>query len=226
MTQVGMGITVAGIFSQNVIGTLSVNYILDGVSYPKTYSVTNTTPEFTQGEQQQDYYVFFANQTLEPGDHTLEMQVTKCQSLVFELDYILYTASFNSLASKSSPSPLPSGSRGTGSSSSSNIATIVGSVLGSVTVLLLILILVLSRKKIFKQRKSTPPKSSLGTSYYPILCLSLSDEKKYQCSFAKSALCRTIHTDVIERERITPCTALRFIKRASIYTIRITSRQS
>ena len=50
MTRVGMGITVAGIFSQNVIGTLSVNYILDGVTYPKTYSVTNTTPEFILGE--------------------------------------------------------------------------------------------------------------------------------------------------------------------------------
>ena len=64
----GTGITVAGIFSYDVLGTISVEYTLDGVSSFQNYTVTPTTTEFTSGIKQQENFILFANQWLAAGN--------------------------------------------------------------------------------------------------------------------------------------------------------------
>jgi len=75
---------------------------MDGFPANKTYSVTPTTPEFVGGVKQRDHFLLYSNNSLTSGDHTLKIQITDCESQTFELDYIIYTPSFSTLASKPS----------------------------------------------------------------------------------------------------------------------------
>ena len=96
----GTRVSVAGVFAYNVLGTLSVKYTVDGVASTQNYSVTPTTPEYTSGVKQRNNFFLFGKNSLAAGDHTLVMQIMDCVNQTFELDFILYTPSFSSLASR------------------------------------------------------------------------------------------------------------------------------
>lgn len=116
----GNSVALYGIFTFNVFGTISVTYTIDGFPVTRTYSVDATTPEFTRGVLQLENYSLHSNDSLSSGDHTLQIQVINCVNKVFNLDYITYSPSFLTLASKpnipgpspglqsGSPSPIPS----------------------------------------------------------------------------------------------------------------------
>ena len=96
----GTGVSVAGVFAYNILGTLSVKYTIDGVAATQNYSVTPTTPEYMNGVKQRNHFPLFGKNSLRAGDHTLVMEIMDCVNQTFELDYVLYTPSFSSLASK------------------------------------------------------------------------------------------------------------------------------
>lgn len=167
---VGTGITIVGIFSYDIIGSVSVNYTLDGITSSQDYTVTSSTPQFTKGYKQEQNFVLFAAQWLEAGNHTLELKITNCVNQIFALDYILYNPAFNSLATKSSlPSaqtiiPSSTSQAAVATNGSLHAAAILGGVLGTVTGLLLILLFVLYRKWLITRRMSTPPMSAISIS--------------------------------------------------------------
>jgi hypothetical protein len=103
LTGIGTGVSVGGIFTWNIIGTLSVRYTLDGVSSTQDYTVTSSTQQYAAGEKQQSNFIWFQKNSLSSGQHTLEMQVINAVNQVFELDYITYIPSFNTVTSQ----PLP-----------------------------------------------------------------------------------------------------------------------
>jgi hypothetical protein len=174
---------VAGLFSFDLLGSLTVNYTLDGFSSIKNYTVTPTTTEFTQGMKQTENFVLFTNNFLTSGDHTLLMQVTNCVNQFFEIDYITYNPSFATLASKPSlplSSLTQSSSASTSASttvvpqhSSTNTSTptaaITGGVVGSVVFVLLILLLLVCRKRMLKKRTGTPPMQISGVLVFILL---------------------------------------------------------
>ena len=125
-----------------------------------------TTTEYAQGMKQTENFILFKNTTLEAGNHTLQIVVTNCVNIVFELDYILYTPSFSTLASMPSlPSTSTQSSTASSSSStvtpsnshqkSSTAAAIAGGVIGG-AVLLLVLLFLLCRKKLLKRNTFSP----------------------------------------------------------------------
>lgn len=144
---------------------------MDGFPVNKTYSVNASTPEFTSGVKQLENYLFYSNNSLSSGEHTLEIQITNCVSQSFELDYITYTPSFSTLASKpilsssssqasqsnpatasqTNPSSTQAASTSlagnTSASHSSSKAAVVGGVLGGVVAFALLLLLFLWRRR-------------------------------------------------------------------------------
>ena len=164
----GTGITVAGIFSYDVLGTISVEYTLDGVSSFQNYTVTPTTTEFTSGIKQQENFILFANQWLAAGNHTLEMQITNCDNQVFELDYILYKPAFRSLATKPLlPSDQPPMTSKPTTKKSSHVPAIVGGVMGSVICLFIVLLLLLFRRRFTSRR--APSKTMISMFYQLVI---------------------------------------------------------
>src|ERR1700733_11275555 len=146
---------------------------MDGFPVSETYSVNASTPEYTSGVKQLENYLFYSNNSLSPGDHTLEIQITACVSQTFELDYITYTPSFSTLASKPvlaspSSSQVSQDSSATASQTksatstslagsqknthSSSEAAVVGGTLGGVIALALLLLLFLWRRRAASRR--------------------------------------------------------------------------
>jgi hypothetical protein len=170
--KIGTGVTVAGIFSFNMLGSLSVNYTLDGFSSIQSYTVQATSTR----QKQTPNFILFKNNSLTSGNHTLLMQVTSCVDQVFELDYILYNASFSTLASKPSlptisltqssshfsTSTSTAAAQNTNTKSSTHAATIVGSVVGVVGFLLIILVF-LFRNRLFNRANPSPSTQTSGT---------------------------------------------------------------
>ena len=142
---------------------------MDGYPVNEIYIVDANTQEYKDRVKQLDYYLF-TDDTIPPGDHTLQINVTNSVSLNLELDYITYIPSFNTLASK----PNLSGGGGTPSSETSSSQTgspptpkaaIVGVVLGGVTFLVLVILLFLWCRKI-----SRHPSSFTGRGIYSSSC--------------------------------------------------------
>jgi hypothetical protein len=175
-SNIGTGVTVAGIFSFDVLGTLSVNYTLDGFSFSQDYDVTTTSPGYADGVKQSENFVLFRNTTLAAGNHVLEIQITNCVNQVFRLDYILYNPSFSTLATKpslpsiqssttslsTSPTVDPSASSNASTSKSSPVAAIVGGVVGGIAGLVLLILLLLYRKRLLSRRTPSPSLSKCG----------------------------------------------------------------
>ena len=147
-------------------------YTMDGVASTQVYPTSSLTPGYTDGN-----YVMYSRDPLTAGDHTLQMQIMQCVNQTFRLDYIIYTPSFDTLATKPNITNLPSQSMSTSTSASSSTSTasptpdnfspntskstavgaIVGGVLGGIAFLLFILFLLLW-KRIFNRRVSSQPK--------------------------------------------------------------------
>ena len=100
--RIGTSAALYGLFSFDIFGTISATYTMDGFPISKTYAVNASSPEFTSGVKQLENYLLYSNDSLSSGDHTLRLQITNCVSQTFALDYIIYTPSFATLASKPS----------------------------------------------------------------------------------------------------------------------------
>jgi len=62
-------------------------------------------------------FLLFSSDSLSAGDHTLVMNITRCDSQAFIFDYITYTPSFSTLSVMPNLSPPSSGTLSTTSSS-------------------------------------------------------------------------------------------------------------
>ena len=163
MLSIGSNVAVWGVSTFNVFGNLSVTYTMDGYPVNSIYTVDANTPEYSTGVDQLDYSRLFYNNTISPGDHTLEIKVTNSVILNLELDYITYSPSFNTLASK--PTISQTGPTPTTGSTSTPKAAIAGGVVGGVIFLVLLLaLLFLWRRRISKRRTLSQPTTQPGVS--------------------------------------------------------------
>ncbi|KAF8878213.1 hypothetical protein BD779DRAFT_1628616, partial [Infundibulicybe gibba] len=162
----GSSIALYGIFSWTALGHMSVAYTLDGSRSIITYNVIPSTPEFTDHLLQHQNYLFFSDDYLASGDHTLLINVTRADNLTFVMDYLTYSPSFTSLATKpnftapatpTSPAPVPpasisvttspSSARPAASKNRSDIGDIIGGVVGAVVTLMLVLFIIHNRRR-------------------------------------------------------------------------------
>lgn len=116
-------------------------YTIDGSPITQTYSVTPTTPEFKAGVRQRENFLFFSNDSLTPGDHTVTMEVARAVNQTFALDYILYSPSFATLAAKpnltqstylTTTAPVPTLTPGPTENGSSGKGPPIGAIIGGV----------------------------------------------------------------------------------------------
>lgn len=139
-----------------------------------------TTPEYIGGVKQRDKFLLFRKDLLSTGDHTLEMRIMNCVNQTFELDFVSYLPSFDSLATKPLPSPQSSQETASPSTTSTSksppAAAIAGGVVGGVVFILLILLL-LCRRKIFNRRTLSQEMKMHGTclSFFYSLASNLSN---------------------------------------------------
>ncbi|KAF8155937.1 hypothetical protein B0H34DRAFT_799024 [Crassisporium funariophilum] len=91
----GTSTALYGILSWSNLGSLSVTYTLDGASLSESYTVTTSSPEFMNNIGDASNFLFFANDTLAPGEHTLVVHITRCINQSFIIDYITYSPSFS-----------------------------------------------------------------------------------------------------------------------------------
>jgi hypothetical protein len=89
---------VYGIFSWANLGILSANYTLDGNTMPVTFSVTPSTFQFVNNYGQVSNTLMFSDNTIQPGDHILVVNITQSVNQTLMLDYITYLPSFSTLA--------------------------------------------------------------------------------------------------------------------------------
>ena len=177
---IGTSATVYGVFKHEVPSSLSVNYTMDGVASTQVYPTTASTG-YSDGN-----YVMYSSDSLAAGNHTLEMQITQCVNQTFELDYIIYMPSFDTLATKpninnlpsqstlasstlaSSSTSFPSSSSTTdglspSTSKSTPVGAIAGGVLGGVTLILLFLFLLFWNRTYSRRRMPSQPKIIICT---------------------------------------------------------------
>ncbi|KAF8878210.1 hypothetical protein BD779DRAFT_1474887 [Infundibulicybe gibba] len=179
----GSSIALYGIFSWTALGSMSVMYTLDGSSSIITYDVDPSTPEFVNHMIQSQNHLFFSNDSLAPGDHTLSINVTRADNLTFVMDYLTYSPSFASLATKpnftapvtpTSPVPVtsastsmttgPSSARPAASKNRSGIGGIIGGVVGAVVALMLVLFIIHNRRRRHQFFCGAGPESGHQTS--------------------------------------------------------------
>ncbi|KAF8878219.1 hypothetical protein BD779DRAFT_1789325 [Infundibulicybe gibba] len=162
----GNSVAVYGIYSWVTLGSMSVTYTLDNSSSTKTYKVTPSSPDFVNKEFQQQNFQFFSEDSLAPGNHTLSINITEIDNMIFVMDYLTYSPSFNFLTTKSNitgtpttpaPSTSPSTSLLTNSSSSTStpsksepskngvVGGIVGGVAGAIVALVFAFFIVYKR---------------------------------------------------------------------------------
>ncbi|RDB18334.1 hypothetical protein Hypma_000419 [Hypsizygus marmoreus] len=113
----GTAISIYSVFDWSKLGSLIVLYTLDGSTTSKTYAVSSSMDEFTSGLTQRENTLMFSSNSLSPGPHTLKMEVKESSNQIFALDYILYSPSFNTLATKPDLPPVVAPTRGTPSPS-------------------------------------------------------------------------------------------------------------
>ncbi|KAF9077606.1 hypothetical protein BDP27DRAFT_1253642 [Rhodocollybia butyracea] len=161
----GSNISVYGFFEWTAMGSISLDFTLDGKTTSSILFVpTGTTTSVLETTQQ-----FFSAANIEAGNHTLLMNVTQAtgnQSFVF--DYLTYTPSFSFLATKpnftasiTSPSVASSTPSSTSTSHKLNAAAIIGGVSAGVVVALVLATIVL-----VKFRREQRQKNELGLEKY------------------------------------------------------------
>jgi hypothetical protein len=97
-TREGTSISIYGIFSWTNIGNISVAYTLDGIVEMQSYSVTESSHQYTTADGEATNFLFFEKDAIPPGDHTLIMNITDILNQTFIFDYLVYSPSFSSLA--------------------------------------------------------------------------------------------------------------------------------
>ncbi|KAG6901337.1 hypothetical protein C0995_013425 [Termitomyces sp. Mi166 len=153
----GTSVSVYGIFDEQLPALYSI-FTLDG----KDDTVNSYEPP--PGTSMN--VLWYACDSLVPGNHTLSILFNSTSSGYFALDFITYIPSFPSLAAlqgnptnvvssstpspTAEPSPNPSSTMGSSGSSKSHMAVLIGAPVGGVVgILLLACLLFLLRKKIF-----------------------------------------------------------------------------
>ncbi|KAG6918311.1 hypothetical protein DXG01_015403 [Tephrocybe rancida] len=174
-------VTVFSVFDWSHLGYVEVTYTLDSVARTIRHEVTRASADFLNGALQRENTLLYASDSsLNTGNHNLTMEVTaNMNQTSFVLDYILYTPSFGTLASK--PNLIPSqsstlslssatsnaapsstsGSVGSGGTKSTPTGAIVGGVVGGVAVIAILFILFLFRKRFLSCMESSEPESQL-----------------------------------------------------------------
>ena len=172
----GTSVAVYSLFDYSRIGALSVTYTMDGFPLPLSYDVGASTPAYQQGALTIENTLMFSNGSLTAGDHTLVIDVTICNGQTFELDYILYSPSFNTISDKpnygSAGSTSTSGSVSSTQTSqassstgkSSPVGAIVGGVIGGIAALLVAVFVILWRKRLANRRSSPPAPTAITRS--------------------------------------------------------------
>ncbi|KAF8182042.1 hypothetical protein BJ912DRAFT_601602 [Pholiota molesta] len=94
----GTSISIYGLFSWTNIGNISVAYTLDGIVEMQSYSVTESSHQYTTADGEATNFLFFEKDAIPPGDHTLIMNITDILNQTFSFDYLVYSPSFSSLA--------------------------------------------------------------------------------------------------------------------------------
>lgn len=134
----GQSAAIYGIFTWSNLGLITLTFTMDGSPLSRTFQVTTTTPQFQTQSGQQQNFQFFSYDFLPPGNHTLIVNVTDCVNQTFSFDYITFTPSFSTLATRPNLTSL------TDTASSSNLGpshnklspgAIVGIVLSVIAVL-------------------------------------------------------------------------------------------
>lgn len=96
----GQSAAIYGIFNWSNLGLLTLTFIMDDSSLSRTFQVTATTPQFQSQLGQQQNFQFFSYDFLQPGNHTLVVNVTNCVNQTFSFDYITFAPSFSTLATR------------------------------------------------------------------------------------------------------------------------------
>ncbi|KIK04494.1 hypothetical protein K443DRAFT_417841 [Laccaria amethystina LaAM-08-1] len=144
----GSSVSIYGIMSWANLGSIETTYTLDGSPLSRTYTVTQSTPQFAGNSSDQNNYLLFSLDSILSGNHMLVVNVisvTGGQTFIF--DYLTYTPYFWSLASMpnltgvsstsgahSSSTSTPSPSV-TSSSKSSPAGAIAGGMIGGLILL-------------------------------------------------------------------------------------------
>ncbi|KAF8881202.1 hypothetical protein BD779DRAFT_1546730 [Infundibulicybe gibba] len=146
----GTSIGVYGVFSWVNTGSLGVTYTLNGISTASTYPVTPTTPEYVNKLRQHPNYMFFSNDSLPAGNHSLVIKITQASGPTFSMDYITYKPSFPSLDLKPNLTDTSASSTSkSGGKSAPSVGGIIGAILGALVLLssVVALLFVLQRRR-------------------------------------------------------------------------------
>ncbi|KAK7444838.1 hypothetical protein VKT23_015156 [Stygiomarasmius scandens] len=170
----GTSVSLYGVFLGTATGSVDVEFNLDGqVSTTRIFVSPGAPPAFDESPN----YLHFGAKELTAGNHTLSANITDASgSQKFILDYILYTPSFSSLASKPNfdlpelPSssarsgPIETGPANSQTNSSAPTGAIVGGVVGGFIVILLAIILFwYQRRRYLLESRSSPMTPYLQT---------------------------------------------------------------
>ena len=127
----GQSAAIYGIFTWSNLGLITLTFTMDGSSLSHTFQVTSTTSQFQTQFGQQQNFQFFSYDFLPPGNHTLVVNVTDCVNQTFSFDYITFTPSFSTLATRPNLTDTVSGNL---SHSHSKLST--GAIVGIIIVVL------------------------------------------------------------------------------------------
>ncbi|PPR00928.1 hypothetical protein CVT24_000248 [Panaeolus cyanescens] len=190
----GTSLAVYGIFSWRNLGVLSATYTIDGSSLSESYIVTTSSPEYINNIGDASNFLYYAVDALSAGEHTLVIDITRCNNQTFALDYITYTPSSNT-SSRISPSspphspsstpavaskipdPLTSSSSKSSHSSSRKLpieGLLAAGVGGLVLVALLIFLVVFLRRRRAKRHYG---RQRIGSDYYDASRPLMSEQK-------------------------------------------------
>ena len=154
-------------------GLLTLTFTIDGDPLSKTYPVISTSPQ--SGQQQQNFQ-FTSFDFLEPGNHTLVVNITDCVNQTFSFDYLTYTPSFSTLATMPN---LTSVTGTTGTSDSSSLhrdnSPRTGAIIGGALVVLAALLICAfftrrHRRKKFSDNHSKPLHLIIPFLNLPTIC--------------------------------------------------------
>ncbi|KAG6852421.1 hypothetical protein C0991_012152, partial [Blastosporella zonata] len=95
------------VFDFSHIGWITVKYTVDGSSQTVTHAVTTSTSQYQAGVlQQENTLLWKSDSSIALGDHRLTIEIVDSDGQTnYVLDYLLYTPSFRTLASKPNLSP-------------------------------------------------------------------------------------------------------------------------
>ncbi|KAG6847796.1 hypothetical protein H0H93_005942 [Arthromyces matolae] len=97
----GSSISVYSVFDYSHLGSTTVTYLLDSTASTKFYDVTSDSPEYQQGYLQRVNTLLWSSGTISAGEHTLKIELTSTTNgAALVLDYLVYTPSFGTLATK------------------------------------------------------------------------------------------------------------------------------